>query len=108
MELLGGDALEITYKSKKLEKVCEDKKIAVKTYGPDMARKIKIRINEIRASDSIEEMIQFQVGRCHALLGNRLGEYAVDLIQPFRLIFEKDKDTGALKVVKTIDIVDYH
>lgn len=59
MKLLGGDALEITYKSKKLEKVCEDKKIAVKIYGPDMARKIKIRINEIRASDSIEEMIQF-------------------------------------------------
>lgn len=51
--------MEITYKSKKLEKVCEDKKTAVKTYGPDMARKIKIRINEIRASDSIEEMIQF-------------------------------------------------
>ena len=53
-------------------------------------------------------MIQFQIGRCHALLGNRLGEYAVDLVQPFRLIFEKDKDTGALKIVKIIEIIDYH
>ena len=105
---MGCYEFEITYKSKKLEKVCEDKKTAVKTYGPDMARKIKIRINEIRSSDSIEEMIQFQIGRCHALLGNRLGEYAVDLVQPFRLIFEKDKDTGALKIVKIIEIIDYH
>lgn len=106
--ILGGDTLDITYKSKKLEKVCEDKKTAVKTYGLDMARKIKIRINEIKAADSVEEMIQFQIGRCHALSGNRLGKYAVDLIQPFRLIFIKNKDTGELKIVKIIDIVDYH
>jgi hypothetical protein len=100
--------LDITYKSRKLEKICEDKKVSVKSYGIDMANKIKLRINEIRASDSVEEMIQYQIGRCHALVGDRFGEYAVDLVQPFRLIFIKDDDTKQIKVVKIMEIIDYH
>lgn len=100
--------MDITYKSRKLEKICEDKKVSVKSYGIDMANKIKLRINEIRASDSVEEMIQYQIGRCHALVGDRFGEYAVDLIQPFRLIFIKDDDTKQIKVVKIMEIIDYH
>ena len=100
--------MDITYKSRKLEKICEDKKFSVKSYGIDMANKIKLRINEIRASDSVEEMIQYQIGRCHALVGDRFGEYAVDLVQPFRLIFIKDDDTKQIKVVKIMEIIDYH
>lgn len=100
--------MDITYKSRKLEKICEDKKVSVKSYGIDMANKIKFRINEIRASDSVEEMIQYQIGRCHALVGDRFGEYAVDLVQPFRLIFIKDDDTKQIKVVKIMEIIDYH
>ena len=100
--------MDITYKSRKLEKICEDKKVSVKSYGIDMANKIKLRINEIRASDSVEEMIQYQIGRCHAVVGDRFGEYAVDLIQPFRLIFIKDDDTKQIKVVKIMEIIDYH
>ena len=73
-----------------------------------MANKIKLRINEIRASDSVEEIIQYQIGRCHALVGDRFGEYAVDLVQPFRLIFIKDDDTKQIKVVKIMEIIDYH
>jgi len=100
--------LNIVYKTRKLEKICEDKKVSVKSYGIDMANKIKLRINEIRASDSVEEMIQYQIGRCHALVGDRFGEYAVDLVQPFRLIFTKDDDTKQIKVVKIMEITDYH
>ena len=100
--------MDITYKSRKLEIICEDKKVSVKSYGIDMANKIKLRINEIRASDSVEEMIQYQIGRCHALIGDRFGEYAVDLVQPFRLIFIKDDDTKQIKVVKIMEIIDYH
>ena len=86
--------MDITYKSRKLEKICEDKKVSVKSYGIDMA--------------NVEEMIQYQIGRCHALVGDRFGEYAVDLVQPFRLIFIKDDDTKQIKVVKIMEIIDYH
>ena len=39
-----------------------------------MSAKIHMRIDEIRAVDTVEEMIQFRIGRCHALKGNRKGQ----------------------------------
>ena len=32
--------------------------------------------------------------RCHPLLNNRKGQYAVDLVHPFRLVFKKHGDTA--------------
>ena len=63
-----------------------------------MATKIHQRIDEISAADTVEMMIQFHIGRCHALTGSRQNQYAVDLVHPYRLVFEKQGGyTGALK-----------
>ena len=35
-----GDNLDITYKNKKIEKICTDAKTAERTYGKEMAEKI--------------------------------------------------------------------
>lgn len=43
---------------------------------------------ELKAAETVEMLIQFCIGRCHPLKGNREGEYAMDL-QPYRLVFEK-------------------
>lgn len=48
-----------------------------------MANKIDQRIGEITASDTVEFMIQFRIGRCHPLHNNRKGQYAVDLVHPY-------------------------
>lgn len=50
--------------------------------------------------------MQFSIGRCHQLVGNRKGEYAMDLVHPYRLVFEKDKED--VKLVQIINIEDYH
>lgn len=71
-----------------------------------MAEKIDQRIGEIKAADSVEQMIQFGVGRCHPLKGNRLGQYAVDLVHPQRLIFAKREED--IQIVKIMEIEDYH
>jgi len=47
-----------------------------------MADKIHQRIDEICAVDTVEIMIQFHIGRCHALKQNRKGQYALDLVHP--------------------------
>lgn len=71
-----------------------------------MAEKIQLRIDQIKASDNVEQMIQFKIGRCHPLHGNRKNQYAVDLIHPQRLVFEKK---GAeIQIACIIEIVDYH
>lgn len=71
-----------------------------------MAQKIHMRIKEIRASLSVEFMVQSKIGRCHPLGGNRKDEYAVDLVHPYRLIFRIIDDQ--IQIVNILEIVDYH
>lgn len=98
--------MDITYKTRKLEKICTDAKVAEKTHGREMAEIIHQRIDEITAADSVEMMIQFHIGRCHSLKHNRKGQYAVDLVHPFRLIFEKHGN--AIQIAHILEIIDYH
>lgn len=101
-----GDSLEIEYSSKSIEKVCTNASAAVKKHGQEMADKIHQRIDEIHAADTVEEMIRFKIGRCHPLHNNRKNQYAVDLVHPYRLVFEKMGDE--IQIVNIIEIVDYH
>lgn len=98
--------MDITYKSNKLEKVCTDAKVAERSYGKEMAEKIQMRIDEITAADTIEMMIQFHIGRCHSLSNNRKGQYAMDLVHPYRLVFEKHGHE--IQIAHILEIVDYH
>ena len=98
--------MNITYRNRKIEKICTDAKTAEKSYGLEMAQKIHQRIDEIIAADTVEMMIQFHIGRCHALTQNRKGQYAVDLIHPYRLVFEKKGDE--IQIANILEIVDYH
>ena len=71
-----------------------------------MAEKIDMRIGEISASDTVEMMIQFRIGRCHPLTPNRKGQYAMDLVHPYRLVFEKNGNE--IQIANILEIVDYH
>lgn len=95
--------MEISFKSKKIERICTDFSEASRQHGKDMAEKIHQRIDELRAANSINVMIQFKLGRCHPLQGGRADQYALDLIHPQRLIF---KSNG--RGVKILEIINYH
>ena len=71
-----------------------------------MAVKIQQRIDEIKAADTVEQMIQFGIGRCHPLKGDRKNQYAVDLVHPHRLVFEKKGNE--VQIANIMEIVDYH
>lgn len=45
--------MEIMYKTKKIEKVCTNARIAEREYGTEMVEKIHQRIGEITASDGV-------------------------------------------------------
>ena len=98
--------MEISYKNNKIKNVCTDAKVSDRTYGKEMSEKIQMRIGEIEAADTVEDMIKFHIGRCHSLINNRKGQYAVDLVHPYRLIFEKRGNE--IQVVHIVEIVDYH
>lgn len=50
--------MEITFKNKKIKKVCEDASFAERKYGKRTAELLHQRIDEIKASDSVEIMVK--------------------------------------------------
>ena len=98
--------MEIEYQNRSIEKVCTNASVAEKKYGSEMAEKIQMRIDQINASPSIEYLIQYHIGRCHPLHHNRKNQFAMDLVHPMRLVFEKQGTD--IQIACIMDIVDYH
>lgn len=71
-----------------------------------MARKIHQRIDQLSAADSVDMLVQCHIGRCHLLAGDRAGQYAMDLVHPYRLIFIRIRDE--IQIAEVQEIVDYH
>ncbi len=53
--------MEISYKNNKIKKVCTDAKVSDRTYGNEMSEKIQMRIGEIEAADTVEDMIKYHI-----------------------------------------------
>jgi len=97
--------LEVTYKNNKIRVVCIDAKVTERQYGRKMAEKIHQRIDEISAADTVEMMVRFHIGRCHPLSQNRKGQFAVDLVHPYRLIFQITEKE--VQIANIQEITDY-
>ena len=98
--------MQIVYKSRKLQRVCTDFSFAKREHGARMADIIKIRIAQIQYADDVEGLLSARIGRCHALKGDRAGQYAMDLVHPYRLVFEKLGDV--VQIARIVEIIDYH
>lgn len=106
--------MDIVFKSRKLEKIFNAEKELAREYGDRCARKIKLRLALLRAADHLEQVPTSKPDRCHELQGKREGQFAVDLVHPFRLIFRpypKVTDTvrrESVTVIEILDVEDYH
>ena len=98
--------MQVKFRSRQIEKICTNASAATKKYGKRTAVLIHQRIDEISAAVSIEMLVQFRIGRCHQLVGDRKGQYAMDLEHPLRLIFEVNGD--GIQIAEIQEIVDYH
>ena len=79
--------MQVNFRTNKLRKQYESEKEATKVYGPEVGRKYVQRVGIIRQATSLEELQALPGLRCHALKGNRAGEWAVRLTGFMRLIF---------------------
>ena len=82
--------MDISFKSTKLEKVFNEGKRLKKVHGEIRAKKIGIRLKELRAATSLYDFWppKSSPDRCHELTKERKGQLSVDLDHPYRLIFE--------------------
>lgn len=110
--------MNITFATRKLDQYGNDFTLAKRKLGPDRATKFQQRLGDMRDIDSFAELKTLP-GHFHPLSAERNGQWACDLDQPFRLIFEpapkpvpcNEHGTSILseiRVVKIIEIVDYH
>lgn len=98
--------MQIEYKNKEIMKICTTYSYAVKKHGDRMAERIFRRINEITATDSVEDLIKYSIGRCHPLKEDRKGQYAMDLVHPYRLVFKKKNENSIIVII--LEVTDYH
>ena len=84
--------MKVEYRNRSIEKVCTIASVAERSYGRQMADKIQLRIDQIKAADPLHQ--------------NRKNQYAVDLVHPMRLVFEKKGNE--IQIANIIEITDYH
>jgi plasmid maintenance system killer protein len=77
----------IYFKTKKLQKICNNRTESIKKFGPKMARKLQQRLMELKAASCLDDICRVPPARCHQLSGNRNGQLSVDLEHPYRLLF---------------------
>ena len=84
--------MEVTFRTRKLEKEYREHSRAVKSYGTEVARKYIQRINIIRQARNFEELVRLPALGCHSLKGDRHGQYSIKLTGFYRLIFSLKGD----------------
>lgn len=78
--------MEISFKTKKLEKLANDDRKCQRELGALRAKLFSKRLMALRVAKTLED-VRYMPGRFHELLGDRKGQWACDLDQPYRLIF---------------------
>lgn len=88
--------MEISYKTKKLQKTVADLSVIKKNYGT-MAKAINMRLNELSHALNLEDMKFLPQANCHELTNNRDEKLAVNISGNYRIIFEPSNDPIPLK-----------
>lgn len=104
--------MEISFTSRKLQKLCEDHSKLQSKYGETQARRIIQRIGEFQAATNLYDISRLPQARLHPLSGDRKGQFAVDILHPYRIVFTtSDGDISDLRtvtIVHIVSIIDYH
>lgn len=111
--------MEIVFRSPKLQKECSIERESKRQWGAPNAKKIRQRLADLQAAETLADVSTLPPARCHPLHGDRAGRFAVDVHQPHRLIFEPANDPVPMKEdgsidltkvtkVRILEVEDYH
>lgn len=94
--------MHIVFRTKKLERCFLESARGTREWGETIARKYIQRINILQAAKALYDLNAMPGLKCHALKGNRAGQYAVRLDGAWRLIFSIEGDV--LKVICIMEV----
>ena len=110
--------MEFEFQSKKLQKELTEQKSMDRAYGI-RAAPLRRRLTVLRKAECLADVPKAPPDRCHALKADRAGQYAVDIKENWRLVFEPDHDPlpklpdggldeGAVTKIRFLEVTDYH
>ena len=108
--------MDISFLNSNLKKLCEDQKYANRKLGSASSKKLRTRLRNLKVAVKLGEI---PVGHPHPLKEDRTGQFALNLAEGRRLVFEAFDDPIPLnpdgsvewREVRSIRIVfigDYH
>lgn len=108
--------MDIFFKRAKLAKVLNSNGLLTKEFGEENARCIMRRLTVLAAASTLADIPLVPPERCHPLKGNRRGYFAVDVKQPYRIIFAPEPpqkkrtrlSRHKITAITILDIIDYH
>ena len=111
--------MEISFKNSKIQKIFKQSSRLRRSYGARGEKVIRTRMAVLRGLPNLSLVPTNYPERRHQLKGGRKEQFAVNLVQPYRLIFEVDhepvprKNDGGIDLervtaIKIIEICDYH
>ena len=105
--------MEISFKDERLKKLCEDHQSLCRKYGNKQADKIMQRIGELQALENLYDAFKLPQLNLHPLHDEYEGCFAVNILQPFRIILTPENGiTADKKTITKIKIlnprINYH
>ena len=111
--------MKIVFLSERAAAEFNDFKQLSRRYGPENAKRIRGRLDDLRAAANFAELHSLFGGRFHPLRADRAGQFALDVRHPQRLIFEPADEPLPLKpdgglewslvtAVRILGVEDYH
>jgi|SRR5579885_3168397 proteic killer suppression protein len=82
--------MEVQIPDTKLKRALEDDKERKRRFGANMAKKIQLRMDALKAAESLGDFWPPLSGpeRCHELKADLAGTFSMDLVHPYRLLFK--------------------
>ena len=107
--------MDIEFATSDLRSLCNQARIMTRRLGPACARKLMARLMDLQ---SVVSVMELSAGHPHPLKGDRLGQFALDLHDGKRLVFEPADSPvpridgaiawGQVTKVRIVFVGDYH
>lgn len=94
--------MHVKFRDKKLEKCFLEHKKATREFGEKVARRFIQRVNILKHTPDYNTLMKLPGLRCHPLKGDRDGQWAVTLIDRWRLIFTFEDDNMTIVQIEEV------
>lgn len=110
--------MNITFSDKNLKKMVHDERKMLRELGKIRAAKLVQRLTQLHIAQTLED-VRHLPGTFHELIGDRKGQWACDLDQPYRLILTPHEDPipvnrhgqynwKEIQGIDVMEIINYH